>query len=191
MTATPKTDHSDGALQIKVEMRRGFLSRLPKKPISVLDCCSGSGRVWKRLAGEFELKVLRLDKKKLAGVLKMDSNRFLTSQPLYQYDVVDIDTYGEPWRLFSSLVENTQRRELVVFLTYGFMQKAGGCMSAGMLGRIGIPEDWNLDGLYQHPIRWHAIQKMLAGLDLTMASIEGRKYYFGFILPQSFRQEPP
>jgi len=113
-----RTDNYD--LAAKVALRRYFLRRYHRAtPPRVLDCCQGSGLIWGRLRREFRpSEYLGLDVKARRGRLKIDSTRFL-SQPGWFHDVIDIDTYGSPWKLWAAMLPNVVR-PVTVFLTIGF-----------------------------------------------------------------------
>jgi len=118
MTAT-KTDNSDPSA--KLELRRYFLRKYhAEEAPQVLDCCQGQGVLWKRLRREFELaSYWGLDIKPRKGRLKLDSVRVL-SQPGWPQNVVDVDTYGSPWKHWEALLGNL-RRPTTVFLTVGLV----------------------------------------------------------------------
>lgn len=115
-----KTDNHN--LRAKLELRRHFLRAARfRRPISVVDCFSGSEVIWSTLAREFKVaEYLALDMKEKRGRLKMDSVRYLQNQA-WTHDVVDLDAYGSPWRHFFEVVQrcNSNGRPMVVFLTIG------------------------------------------------------------------------
>ncbi|HZU48538.1 MAG TPA: hypothetical protein VFA16_15010, partial [Mycobacterium sp.] len=94
--AQTKTDN--GNLEAKLGLRRHFLRRyhMENKPM-VLDCCQGDGIIWRKLRQEFECDYWGVDVKPKRGRLSIDSVRIL-AQPGWPHDVLDIDTYGSPWR---------------------------------------------------------------------------------------------
>ena len=111
-----KTDnHSPHA---KLDLRRYFLRRYHTDPPHVLDCCQGGGIMWGTLRKEFPVaSYWGLDLKPKKGRLKLDSVRVL-QQPGWPQDVVDIDTYGSPWKHWMAMLPNV-RRPTTVFLTIG------------------------------------------------------------------------
>lgn len=114
---TAKTDnHNPGA---KLELRRYFLRKYhADAPPSVIDCCQGGGLLWRELRNEFPVaSYWGLDLKPKKGRLKLDSVRVL-AQPGWPQNVVDIDTYGSPWKHWQALLPNVQR-PVTVFLTIG------------------------------------------------------------------------
>lgn len=82
-------------LQAKLDLRRHFLRQLPMdRPLSVLDCFSGSEVIWTKLRTEFNVgEYLALDTKAKANRLKLDSLKYLQVQR-WQHDVIDLDAYG-------------------------------------------------------------------------------------------------
>ena len=119
-----KTDNSDP--RAKLELRRHFLCKYHgDNPPHVLDCCQGEGVLWRQLRQEFSLaSYWGVDVKKKKGRLKLDSVRIL-QQPGWPQDVVDVDTYGSPWKHWEALLPNTVR-PTTVFLTIGLVRVGGG-----------------------------------------------------------------
>lgn len=121
MTAT-KTDN--GNLMGKLALRRYFLHKYHNgggTPARVMDCCQGSAVLWSRLRAEFKVESYwGLDVKPKKGRLQIDSVRVL-AQAGWTENVIDIDTYGSPWKHWVALLPNV-RRPLVVFLTIGQWQ---------------------------------------------------------------------
>lgn len=106
-------------LPAKLALRRHFLRKYhADKPPSIIDCCMGSGVIWHRLRQEFEVaSYWGIDLKKKKGRLNLDSSRVL-AQPGWTQDVIDIDTYGSPWRHWAALLPNVVC-PATVFLTVG------------------------------------------------------------------------
>lgn len=95
-----------------------MLARCGIHPLRVIDCCAGSGVIWRTLMKEFEVeRYLAIDKNPAKGRIATDSARVLLSRPL-SWNVIDIDTYGSPMRHFKAL-EGGIESPTVVFLTYG------------------------------------------------------------------------
>ena len=115
-----KTDnHNPGA---KLALRRYFLRRYHGTgDIRVLDCCQGSARIWSRLRTEFTLaSYWGVDVKPLRGRLSLESQRIL-GQPGWRENVVDVDTYGSPWKHWFAILTNCDH-DVTVFLTIGQWQ---------------------------------------------------------------------
>lgn len=131
----------------KLELRRHFLRRYhAATPPDVFDCCQGSGLLWNQLREEFPVaSYWGVDLKPKPGRLKVDSVRVL-QQPGLAANVIDVDTYGEPWKHWKALLPNITR-PTTVFLTMGFgMGKAMSVVSIDQLRSVGI---WQMPGLSQ------------------------------------------
>ena len=137
---TKKTDnHSPGA---KLDLRRYFLRKYHARPANVLDCCQGSGVLWKKLRQEFPLAgYMGVDLKPKKGRLKIDSSRIL-AQPGWPQDVIDVDTYGNPWKHWFALLDHCVR-PLTVFLTWGSVANGPGSKAS----------DEELDALGMRPLK--------------------------------------
>lgn len=120
MPPTKKTDN--GNLEAKLALRRHFLELYP--PTSVLDCCQGGGKIWSSLLESFPTKYLGVDVKPKKGRLQVDSAKIL-GQPGWDYDVVDIDTYGSPWRHWANALKFAPG-DVTIFLTIGMVKVMGG-----------------------------------------------------------------
>jgi len=127
-----KSDNSNHAG--KLELRRYFLRRYP--PVKVLDCCQGEMVLWSRLRQEFPCTYMGLDVKEKRGRLKLKSHRLLENRHL-DFDVIDVDTYGSPWKHWFALLPNLSR-PTTVFLTAGFSAAGGGVISKEQLRALGI-----------------------------------------------------
>jgi hypothetical protein len=91
----------------------------------VMDCCQGEGRIWTALRQEFSLdSYWGIDTKPKAGRLLVDSSRVL-SQPGWRENVIDIDTYGEPWRHWLGVCRILDH-PATVFLMVGYVPVNGG-----------------------------------------------------------------
>jgi|GEM_PF-940119 len=118
-----KTDNHD--LKAKLDLRRYFLRKYhAEQPPDVLDCCQGGGLIWKRLREEFAVNSYwGVDLKPKKGRLKLDSVRIL-QQPGWPQNVVDVDTYGSPWKHWEAMIPNLSR-PTTVFLTSSWVISAG------------------------------------------------------------------
>lgn len=139
--ASRKTDNAN--LGAKLDLRRYFLRKYHAdgQPIRVFDCCQGSGVIWRQLRKEFDVtSYWGVDLKPKAGRLTVDSQRILV-QPGMCENVIDIDTYGSPWKHWAALLPGLNR-DATVFLTIGQWQM-GTCSQ--------IPKGIGLDGLHIPP----------------------------------------
>lgn len=124
MAKSKKTDNHDPTA--KLELRRYFLEKYHSaEPPHVLDCCQGSGLLWEQLRKEFPVaSYWGLDVKRKKGRLKIDSVRVL-QQAGWPQNIIDVDTYGSPWKHWRALLLNGQF-PLTVFLTIGSVILAQG-----------------------------------------------------------------
>ncbi|MFO7971118.1 MAG: hypothetical protein R6U40_05130 [Desulfobacterales bacterium] len=114
-----KVDNANA--QAKLDLRRYLLKKYHADPVRVLDCCQGDGLLWGRLRQEFSVgHYWGVDIKAKKGRLSLDSSRILCQGDL-DYDVIDIDTYGAPWKHWEALLPNISHA-VTVFLTIGQWQ---------------------------------------------------------------------
>lgn len=125
MTELIKTDNAH--LGAKLMLRRYFLDKFHTganaKP-NVFDACQAEGVIWTHLRAEYPVRYFGVDRKAKKGRLAIDSARLLEFPDL-PYDVVDIDTYGAPWRHWMNLLPNV-RKPVTVFITMGAVSIRGG-----------------------------------------------------------------
>ena len=116
-------------LAAKLELRRHFLKTYHADgKARVFDCCQGSAVIWTKLRSEHPIaSYWGVDMKPKAGRLKIDSVRVL-EQPGWREDVIDVDTYGAPWKHWLAILRNA-KGPTTVFLTLG-QHGAGGGMTA-------------------------------------------------------------
>lgn len=104
----------------KLKLRRHFIDRYHSgdEPANVFDAVAGDGGLWKELR---KLPAVAnywgVDSAPKTGRLKVDAVRVL-SQPGWRYNVVDIDTAGQPWKHWLALLPNVSR-PTTVFMTLG------------------------------------------------------------------------
>jgi hypothetical protein len=130
----------------KLALRRYFLDKYPSKVFRVIDCCAGQGVIWSELRKQYPCQYIGLDKKKVGhGVVRIAAERWL-SQTEWSADVIDIDTYGEPWIIYESALENFVGDEVTIFLTYCNVpvNNAVGLMSNAVRHRLGLPDHWKI-----------------------------------------------
>ncbi len=109
-----KTDNAN--LPSKLQLRRYFLDRYSYS--NIFDCCQGNGIIWQTLCNEYNPSLyMGVDLKSKKGRLKIDSVRIL-NQSGWKYDVVDIDTYGSPFKHFSAIIKFANH-DITIFLTIG------------------------------------------------------------------------
>jgi len=100
----------------KLNLRRHFLKSFSGE-LNVLDCCQGSGQLWSKLRSEFDVSSYwGVDQKSKKGRMKIDSVRLLNQR--FTQNVIDVDTYGSPWKHWLAMLPNITQPTLV-FLTFG------------------------------------------------------------------------
>ena len=131
-----QTDNDN--LGAKLDLRRWFLDKY-SEDINVLECCQGAGVMWSILKKEYPVRShWGIDLKPKKGRLKLDSVRVLL-QPGWPQNVIDVDTYGSPWKHWFAILE-TCDHPVTVFLTIG--QRVTGTvgrLSNECFSALGIP----------------------------------------------------
>lgn len=111
-----KTDNAN--LGAKLALRRYFLRRYHAGAVpQVFDACQGSGIIWGQLREEFKVRYWGVDVKPEKGRVQINSERVL-AQPGWRFDVVDVDTYGAPWKHWVEIIRHLDH-PATVFLTVG------------------------------------------------------------------------
>lgn len=132
-----RTVKDNDSLPGKLTLRRYMLDRYHKdNPPSVFDACQGDGLIWRELKHEYVLaSYFGVDKKTKKGRMKIDSARLL-DVPGFDFDVVDIDTYGMPWKHYHALCRHVTK-PTTVFLTIGSVTMSLDSLAEKL---IGLPE---------------------------------------------------
>lgn len=109
----------NGNFQGKLDLRRHFMRKYHGDGSArVFDCCQGSAMLWNQLRREFPVaSYWGVDMKPKPGRLQIDSARVL-AQPGWRDDVIDVDTYGSPWKHWEAIL-STIDHPTTVFLTIG------------------------------------------------------------------------
>ena len=85
-----KTDNS--FFKEKVKLR---IDNIPKKPLRVLDCFSGSGAIWNEIQKQsgLDIESLQVDQKDISNktYIKANNLKVLKSLSLDCFDVIDLD----------------------------------------------------------------------------------------------------
>jgi hypothetical protein len=117
MAASKKTDNHDP--RAKLLLRRYFLDKYHAEGnADVLDCCQAGGFLWTELRTTHKVaRYWGVDLKPKKGRLKIDSERIL-QQSGWPQNVIDIDTYGSPWKHWVAILKSLPRA-VTVFLTIG------------------------------------------------------------------------
>lgn len=132
-----KTDNHNP--KAKLDLRRYFLKKYHAdgQPIRVFDCCQGSGLLWRELRKEFDVaSYWGVDVKPKAGRLKIESQRVLAQTGMTE-NVIDIDTYGSPWKHWAVLLPNITQ-PITVFLTIGQVSFSGSALHREAREALGI-----------------------------------------------------
>src|SRR5437762_960995 len=94
-----KTDNR--SLELKLKIRRWTLGLAKLEGLRILDLCAGEGRIWKAMRQHAEvLAYTPCDRAPRApGTIRGDATdpRFLAAFDYSKFNVIDVDTYGEPW----------------------------------------------------------------------------------------------
>lgn len=124
-------------MSAKLLLRRYFVDKYHQDAApSVMDCCAGDSTIWNILRKEYNIgNYWGLDKKHIRGRHRIDSARVLEI-PGWSADIIDIDTYGSPWRHYFAMLSNLQG-PVTVFLTVGHVSIGGGRACRETLKSIG------------------------------------------------------
>lgn len=175
-----KTDNS--YFNQKVQLR---LDCIKKKNVSVLDCFSGTGKLWKSVKEKSKAKISIIGIEKESGKNKMslpgDNIKYLKSIDLSKFDVIDLDAYGIPFAQLEILFKREYKGTVIVTAIQSMM----GQLPKGMLLEIGytkqmlnkIPSLFNKNGLDK-------LEKYLYlhGVQSIEGYFIGQKNYFCFTL---------
>lgn len=135
------TDNSHFAQ--KADMRLTFLRDVGWPELGVLDLCAGASKLWGHLAGALPVaRYLPCDRKpRTALAIKGEARDLVRSLDLAKFNVIDIDTYGEPWEVLEPLLPRLER-EVVIFLTHGHL---GLSVTPSHAARraAGLPVEWD------------------------------------------------
>ena len=132
-----RTDNSN--LAAKVQLRAAYLRTYHSSGGIVFDACQGDGKVWGRLRKKFAVNYQGADITRKGHALPVDSRRMLSVEH-WKWDIVDIDTYGEPWAHWEALCK-TADHDCTVFLTWGHIAIMGGQVSRYPYRAMSIPQE--------------------------------------------------
>ena len=146
MSQQTKTDNR--RLDLKILIRNKVLQEAGLAELRVLDLCAGEGAVWRAMKKTVKIAdYVPVDiSPRLPGTLQGDvmDDRFLSAFDLSQFTVIDIDTYGEPWKPWRHVFERLQKKT-AVFLTHGAVSSPGGAnISDFAREAMGIPKSWDV-----------------------------------------------
>lgn len=111
---TKRTDNKFMAEKIAVRMH--FLRKFHNGDARVFDACQGAGLIWSEIRGQFAVKSYwGVDLKVRKGRVAMNSVEVLRRK--IKDNVIDVDTYGEPWEHWLAMLPNITQ-PTSVFLTW-------------------------------------------------------------------------
>ena len=131
--AVTKTDNSFFVDKIKLR-----INHLPDDPI-VLDCFAGSGLIWRYVAGITKKNIQRLpiEKKNIDSFhLPGDNLKYLSTLDLSQFNVIDLNAYGIPYKQLKIIFQSNFKG--IIFVT--FIQSVFGGVDFDMLVEYGFPK---------------------------------------------------
>ena len=134
-----QTDNS--FLNEKVKLRLQSLESIDKEVVKILEAFSGDGLIWDKVKEESDknLVILKMDKKKdKKGIyLKGDNTKFLKGFDLSDFDIIDLDAYGSPYKQLKILFEKQYKG--IVHCTY--IQSGMGRVDDGLLIKYGYSKE--------------------------------------------------
>jgi hypothetical protein len=143
---TLKTDNSN--LETKLNLRRLLLGEM-KEDLVVIDACAGDQCIWNVLKAEYNVKkYLPIDIGGRKNALKLDALHYFQNTT-NDCNVIDIDTYGEPWEIYHTALNSINRnvKKVAIFLTRGVAQThASFSFSKYSLKIARIPQNYRLPG---------------------------------------------
>ena len=130
-----KTDNHNP--EAKLKLRRHFLKKYHADgTATVFDCCQGGGVMWDAIRRTHPVaSYWGVDVKPKKGRLKIDSVRVL--QQGVSQNVIDIDTYGSPWKHWMAMLPKVTK-PVTVFLTIGQISICGSPLSNESRAVLGI-----------------------------------------------------
>ena len=136
---TKKTDNR--SLPSKIAIRTWLLDQMGLKTVRVLDVCTGEGHIWTEMEKHCDItRWVKVDiKPRRSGTLKLKAVDAIRAFSLDDFDVVDIDTYGDPWDAYREVLAKLTS-PIGVFLTHGHTMSLN--VSYATLRSEGIPASW-------------------------------------------------
>lgn len=162
-----KTDNH--SLGDKCVLRRKVIYEANLEPVRVLDLFAGEGNIWNELRREprpdpdipeeERIHALRVERytpidqsNRQAGQIRFKiTPRLIESldleSGLARYNVIDVDTYGDPWEIWRAVLYHITQ-PTAVFLTRGKVTYGAGRMPISNLAKkvMGIPASWDVPG---------------------------------------------
>lgn len=149
-----QTDNS--YLEAKIKLRiETIANQIKNKSINILDLYGGEGKIWNEIKTRtnWNLNILRIDlKSNRRGIyLKGDNLKFLSKLNLEDFQIIDCDAYGIPYKQLKQIFQKNYKG--IIFITY--IQSMYGKLPTAMLNELGytkimikkIPTLFNTNGL--------------------------------------------
>ena len=143
-----KTDNR--SIADKLIIRQTVIEEADVGSLRVLDLFAGEGNLWGRLREKFHVETYTpVDMAaRQAGQIRFKiTPRLIAALDLSRFNVIDIDTYGDPFALWHEVLFRIKTRT-VVFLTRGRVTYGAGRMPISKHAKkvMGIPIDWDVPG---------------------------------------------
>lgn len=177
-----KTNNDLAFVESKILLR---IDSLPNKnDIHILECFGGEGVLWKEVKKRTKknIKVLSIDKNKYKRIqLQGDNVKFLKSIDLNQFDIIDLDAWGSPFKQLEILFQKKYKG--IVHCT--FIQSMMGGVNKRLLIENGYSQNMieKIPSLFSR--NW--IDKLMnylhkQGVQTVKIISQNRKNYFWFIV---------
>ncbi|MCI0717827.1 MAG: hypothetical protein L0338_02390 [Acidobacteria bacterium] len=194
MGSMTKTDNAN--LELKVELRRRVLKAARfRRPLRVLDLYAGEGKIWRHLRAEFKLAgYTPCDiRPRMAGTLKANvTPLFVEAIASGHYNVIDIDTYGEPWATWAAVAHRIHQRA-AIFLTHGVVGM--GQTSHMALEAMGIPHAWKIPvkpHIARFAARFFIVPEFVKlRIESAWRAEAGNATYYGLVVSPLDKAKPP
>ena len=176
-----KTDNSH--IAEKVQLRLQSLSLIEKIEINILEAYAGDGIIWNEVqkCTDKKLNILKIERKddKEGVYLKGNNEKFIPLFDLSNFDIIDLDDYGVPYRQLKIIFQ--KKFEGIVHVT--FIQTGMGRLPYKFLIELGYSKQMiqKCQTIFSH----NGIEKMKGWLSNNgVKKITGhfidRKNYFYF-----------
>lgn len=146
-----KTDNR--SLVDKQRLRTRLIKEAELEPLRVLDLFAGEGHIWSGLRKKLHVESYTpVDQEaRQDGQIRVKiTPRIIQALDLSRYNCIDVDTYGDPWLIWSEILPQIKNKT-AIFLTRGKVTYGAGKMpiSKQMKTAMGIPETWDVPGKVQ------------------------------------------
>jgi len=182
-------------LASKIKIRKALLKELEVE--KVLDCYAGTGEMYRNCYLKYDYLGLdrRIPVNFTQNLIEIDNTKYLRSENLNQFNVFDLDAFGNPWYQFGIVLHRrTSKSKFVVFCTDSLILGASfGELPKKIKKYINLPLDFVTPCLNRHMdfIRKLFINKMCVETNHTvlrcLASTNHckRMKYIGIVLQRN------